>query len=129
MSAWPGDAREEKTTFGCLSRNALMARIRSHGNRTTERRFAELLRQSGITGWRRQQPILGHPDFTWPAAKIVVFVDGCFWHGHTCGKNIAPRTNARAWKQKIERNKRRDLTVARTLRSRSWTVNLGVSAG
>jgi DNA mismatch endonuclease (patch repair protein) len=99
-----------------------MTRVRSMGNVTTEERLAWLLRQSGLTGWRRRYPLPGRPDFVWPKLKVAVFADGCFWHGHTCGKNITPRTNSDAWRTKIDRTKARDRKVARALRLRGWRV-------
>lgn len=53
---------------------------------------------------------------------MAVFVDGCFWHGHDCGKNITPRRNAEAWKRKILGNRRRDRRVDRQLRELGWSV-------
>ncbi|MFH0802647.1 MAG: very short patch repair endonuclease [bacterium] len=122
MSRWPGDARQERTTFGGLSRGQLMSRVRSTGNQTTEKRLAGLLREARLSGWRRHQPLLGRPDFAWPKAKVAVFVDGCFWHGHDCGKNVSPKTNAVAWQEKTRRNKARDRLVDRTLRRQCWLV-------
>lgn len=122
MSGWPGSSEREKTSFGGLSRGQLMSRIRSTKNRTTEARLAELLRKARLNGWRRHRPLPGRPDFIWPSVKLAVFVDGCFWHGHDCGKNITPRTNAEAWAQKIRRNKARDKKVNRVLRGRGWSV-------
>ena len=58
-----------------------MAAIRSRGNKDTELKLASILRASGITGWRRHQPLPGHPDFIFRHARLAVFVDGCFWHG------------------------------------------------
>jgi len=121
-SQWPGNAYRERTTFGGLRRSELMARIRSRGNFTTERRLALLLRQAKLSGWRRHQPLPGRPDFVWPRERVVVFVDGCFWHGHDCGKNITPRTNALAWCEKIARNRKRDRKVSRLLRRGGWSV-------
>jgi len=122
MSKWPGNAHKESTTFGGLSRSQLMSRIRSKGNRTTEQRLATLLRKACLTGWRRHRPVLGNPDFVWPKARVAVFVDGCFWHGHECGKNISPRTNVEAWRDKIRRNRARDQRVGRSLRQQGWRV-------
>jgi len=99
-----------------------MSRVHSTGNQTTEKRLASLLRRAGLSGWRRHQLLPGRPDFAWPKAKVAVFVDGCFWHGHDCGKNVTPRTNARAWREKIRRNKERDRRAGRSLRRRSWRV-------
>ena len=53
---------------------------------------------------------------------VAVFVDGCFWHGHDCGKNVKPKTNARAWQEKIEGNQARDGRVSHKLRQAGWTV-------
>ena len=122
MSHWPGNANRECTTFAGLHRGQLMSHVRSTGNRTTERRLATLVREAGLTGWRRHQPLPGTPDFVWRAAKVAVFVDGCFWHGHHCGKNVTPKTNAKAWRQKIERNQARDRRASRELRQAGWMV-------
>ena len=122
MSRWPGNARVERTTFGKLRRDQLMSRVHSTGNKTTERRLASLLRQARLSGWRRHQPLPGTPDFVWQTAMVAVFVDGCFWHGHDCGKNVTPKTNAVAWQQKIERNQARDRRVSRKLRHADWSV-------
>ena len=122
MSLWPGNAQKERTTFGDLSRGQLMSRVRSTGNQTTEKRLAFLLRETGLTGWRRHQPFPGKPDFVWRAAKVAVFVDGCFWHGHDCGRNLAPKTNAKAWREKIERNQERDRKNSRELQQKGWKV-------
>jgi DNA mismatch endonuclease (patch repair protein) len=122
MSRWPGNALKERTTFGGLRRGELMSRVRSAGNLTTEERLACLLRTAGLAGWRRHQLLPGRPDFVWRKAKVAVFVDGCFWHGHDCGRNLRPRTNAKAWRDKIESNQARDRRVTRVLRKQGWTV-------
>ncbi|MFH1749066.1 MAG: very short patch repair endonuclease [Planctomycetota bacterium] len=122
MSRWPGNAKDQRTTFGGLSRAQLMSRVRSRGNETTERRLASLLRSAGLTGWRRHQSLPGRPDFVWPRLRVAVFADGCFWHGHKCGKNITPKTNSDAWQSKIQCNKTRDRRVTRKLREIGWIV-------
>ena len=122
MARWPGDPHRERTSFARLSRSALMARVRSTGNRTTELRFVALMRKAGVTGWRRRRPIFGRPDFVWQAFRVAVFIDGCFWHGHKCGRNLSPETNASVWDEKFERNRARDRKVTRSLRSQGWRV-------
>ena len=122
MSRWPGNAKNQRTTFGGLSRAQLMSRVRSRGNETTEKRLASLLRRAGLIGWRRHRSLPGRPDFVWPRLRVAVFVDGCFWHGHDCGKNISPKTNSDAWQTKIRGNKARDRRVTRLLRDRGWLV-------
>lgn len=122
MSRWPGNAQKERTTFGGLSRGDLMSRVRSTGNQTTEKRLGSLLRRARLAGWRRHKSFPGRPDFAWPKAKLAVFVDGCFWHGHDCGRNVTPKTNANAWREKFNRNKARDRQTNRRLRKQGWTV-------
>jgi len=98
-----------------------MAQVKSAGNKSTETRMVAVLRKNGITGWRRSYPLPGKPDFTFPGLKVVVFVDGCFWHGHPT-KCRLPKTNRAYWKKKIERNVARDRLVTRILKQRGWRV-------
>jgi DNA mismatch endonuclease (patch repair protein) len=93
-----------------------MGAIRSKGNRTTEARFRALLVRAGVRGWTMQtKAIKGKPDFYFPASKVAVFLDGCFWHGcPQCGH--VPSVNRPFWKAKIERNQRRDSETDELLR-------------
>ena len=122
MSHWPGHSKHAKTTFGGLSRSALMSRIRSSLNATTELKILSLLRAARLKGWRRNYPLPGKPDFTFPKSKLVVFVDGCFWHGHGCGRNLKPKRNAAMWRKKIVGNQKRDRRVTQKLREAGWSV-------
>lgn len=109
--------------FTKKKRSAVMARIRSAGNRTTEVRFASLLRQERIVGWRRHYPMRGRPDFVFPAQRLAIFVDGCFWHACTrCSDGHLPKGNRSYWVQKIAGNRKRDRRVTRSLRKRGWRV-------
>ena len=80
-----------------------------------------LLRKTGLKGWRRHVDVLGKPDFVWPSAKLAVFIDGCFWHGHNC-RNLTPKKNAAAWRKKIMQNKQRDRRYTRDLKRSGWRV-------
>ncbi len=123
MSHWPGNAKKQGTSFGGLSRSELMSHVRSKCNQTTEIRLVHLLKKARLTGWRRHRSLPGNPDFIWAAEKVAVFVDGCFWHGHECGhRNLTPRTNASAWREKLLRNRARDRRVTRQLRQQGWHV-------
>ena len=102
-------------------RSEVMARIRGRGNRSTEGRLAALFRMHGFTGWRRQRPLPGRPDFVFPAKRLVVFVDGCFWHG--CPRHgTQPKGNAAFWRAKFRRNQERDRRDTRRLRGAGWRV-------
>lgn len=71
---------------------------------------------------RRDLP--GTPDIVLPARRCVIFVNGCFWHGHACGRGQLPVTNAAFWKDKIRENRERDKRVRRELRKLGWRVLL-----
>ncbi|MBI4020932.1 MAG: DNA mismatch endonuclease Vsr [Candidatus Aenigmarchaeota archaeon] len=112
----------ERTPFGSLTRSELMSRIRSRRNRTTEEAMARLLREARLSGWRRHLPVEGRPDFAWTKRLVALFVHGCFWHGHGCGRDLMPRTNTVMWRQKIESNRARDRRVRAVLRRQGWAV-------
>src|SRR5687767_3945279 len=96
--------------FSGLTRAELMSRIKSTGNKRTELRLIQFLKQKRIIGWRRKASAFGKPDFVFPKLKLAVFVDGCFWHG--CPIHATqPKTNAEFWRAKIARNVARDLLV------------------
>jgi DNA mismatch endonuclease (patch repair protein) len=102
-------------------RSEVMSCVRSCGNKATEIALARIFGHNHITGWRRHQPIFGKPDFVFRQAKVAVFVDGCFWH--SCPWHATrPKTNRAYWKQKLARNKARDLAVTRKLRAQGWKV-------
>jgi DNA mismatch endonuclease (patch repair protein) len=107
--------------FSKQKRSEVMSRIRGRGNKDTELALAKLFRAHRITGWRRNQPVFGKPDFVFPKLKLAVFVDGCFWHG--CPKHATkPKNNRAFWQRKFSANKKRDALVTRTLRRNGWRV-------
>lgn len=107
--------------FTRAKRSEVMARIRGSGNKDTELRLIALMREHGITGWRRNAPVFGKPDFVFPRERVAVFVDGCFWHG--CPRHATmPKTRRAFWKAKLARNAARDREVTRALRKAGWRV-------
>lgn len=124
--------------FTKSKRSEVMSLIRGKGNASTEMRLVGHFREHGITGWRRHVAITFSdlsglkisgrrrtrkvkPDFVFPKARLVVFVDGCFWHG--CPRHATqPKNNAAFWRDKIAANQLRDRRVTRLLRSRGWSV-------
>lgn len=65
----------------------------------------------------------GRPDIVLPKYKTVIFVNGCFWHGHLgCKKFIVPETNRDFWLSKIDRNRKRDAESTAALESSGWKV-------
>ena len=65
----------------------------------------------------------GTPDIVLPKYRTVIFVHGCFWHGHKNCKNAStPKTNTDFWTAKIKRNQEHDLEVWRQLEAKGWSV-------
>lgn len=81
---------------------------------------AEGLRVLGVA-FRGYPKLPGSPDFLLRDLRTVMFVHGCFWHGHGCRK-ISPKTHRAYWREKITRNQRRDQRVRRALNRLGWTV-------
>ncbi|PZQ96722.1 MAG: very short patch repair endonuclease [Cereibacter sphaeroides] len=69
---------------------------------------------------RRDLP--GSPDIVFPSKRKVIFVHGCFWHGHTCRYGKLPRSRVDYWQQKIETNKERDRLVFTLLNEAGWVA-------
>ncbi len=107
--------------FSRTKRSQVMSRIRGRGNRDTELALMRVFRTHRITGWRRNMPLFGKPDFVFLKLRMAVFVDGCFWHGCPKHSNL-PANNRAFWRKKLTANKSRDVVVARTLRARGWLV-------
>ena len=63
--------------FDAEKRSDIMRQVKSKKNKSTELRLIEIFKHNGITGWRRNYQVKGHPDFVFPKEKIAVFVDGC----------------------------------------------------
>jgi len=107
--------------FTKSKRSEVMSRIHGSGNKDTELRLITIFRAHRVTGWRRGSKLPGKPDFVFPARRLAVFVDGCFWHG--CPKHCRmPASNRKFWRNKITRNRQRDREVGRLLRARGWRV-------
>jgi DNA mismatch endonuclease (patch repair protein) len=102
-------------------RSEVMSRIKGRGNKDTELRLIGILKNHHITGWRRNWPLEGKPDFVFPKLKLAVFVDGCFWHG--CPLHATrPKSNSAFWETKLARNQARDRYVTRALHVKGWKV-------
>lgn len=105
--------------FSPLMRSQVMKAVRSKGNKSTELSLINIFRSSSFTGWRRHYKLLGNPDFVFPKRRIVVFADGCFWHGHNC-RNTKPKQHADYWAKKIQKNMERDKNITKALKRTGW---------
>src|SRR5437867_3099478 len=107
--------------FSKEQRSKIMSAVRSKENKLTEIRLLNIFRENGIKGWRRHLRLTGNPDFTFRQERVMIFVDGCFWHG--CSKHLRmPRTNRDYWVKKISRNMNRDRITRSRLRNAGWKV-------
>jgi DNA mismatch endonuclease, patch repair protein len=103
-------------------RSAAMAAVKGRNNRSTEWRLRGALVAAGISGWYvRRRDVVGAPDFVFVDARLVIFVDGCYWHGcPRCGHY--PATRASFWRAKLDGNRRRDRRNNRRLRRAGFAV-------
>lgn len=62
----------------------------------------------------------GRPDLLFPARRAVIFVHGCFWHGHDCALFRLPGTRQEFWSEKIGRNQQRDNVVRAQIEELDW---------
>jgi DNA mismatch endonuclease (patch repair protein) len=111
-----------KDPLSPAERSERMSRVRGTGNKSTEGRVESALREHGVSGWVKHPPdIPGKPDFFFPAHRLAVFVDGCFWHAcPKCGR--IPKSRVEFWQGKIEENRRRDNRTRRKLRREGYHV-------
>lgn len=71
--------------------------------------------------YRLKNKFPGRPDLFFSSRKLVVFIDGCFWHNCPLHCQV-PQTNQLFWQKKLSKNKERDEKVRRTLESEGWRV-------
>lgn len=101
-------------------RRHCMAQIRGKGTKP-EMVVRKFLFGRGFR-YRLNHPWLpGHPDIVLRKYRSVIFVNGCFWHGHEgCRYYVVPKSNTEFWKAKIARNRTRDIEEQRRLASMGW---------
>jgi DNA mismatch endonuclease (patch repair protein) len=106
--------------FSAEKRSAVMRSV--HGKDTK----VELLVRRSIhaMGYRyrlHKSDLPGCPDLVFRKRRKIIFVHGCFWHGHSCARGARlPQSNAEYWETKIQNNKRRDLINIDRLRELGW---------
>ena len=110
------DVHDEKT------RSYNMSQIKGKNTRPEELVRKYLFAQ-GFRYRKNDKRLPGSPDIVLPKYKTVIFVNGCFWHGHTgCKYFIWPKNNAEFWRNKITTNIQRDAKKIEQLNSMSWNV-------
>jgi len=82
----------------------------------------KLLHNSGYRYRLHGKNLPGSPDIVFSRRKKVIFVHGCFWHGHNCKKGRLPKSHEDYWSKKIVANKLRDQMAVRRLEEMGWKV-------
>jgi DNA mismatch endonuclease (patch repair protein) len=81
-----------------------------------------LAHQMGYRFRLHRKDLPGKPDLAFPGRRKVIFVHGCFWHGHDCARGArVPKSNRDYWTAKIARNRERDRNACASLASSGWT--------
>lgn len=97
-----------------------MASVKSVNTRP-ELTIRKLLHRFGFRFRIHVRALPGTPDLVFPALRKVVFINGCFWHGHSCRRGQArPHTNQEFWAAKLDRNVARDQENIGALRQLGW---------
>lgn len=98
-----------------------MSHIRSTNSRPEEI-VRKYLFSCGLRYRKNVRSLPGTPDIVLKKYKTVVFVNGCFWHHHDCGRFVWPSTNKEYWRKKIDRNTERDKENYDLLTAQGWQV-------
>ena len=102
-------------------RSKNMSHIRST-NSKPEEIVRKYLFSKGFRYRKNVRSLPGCPDIVLPKYKTVIFVNGCFWHKHDCGRFVWPSSNIEYWIPKINRNVERDEINHKKLKEMGWKV-------
>ena len=102
-------------------RSKNMINIKSK-NTKPELIIRKLLFSKGYRYKIHDKKLPGKPDIVMPKLKVVVNVNGCYWHYHGCSRSNIPKTQTGYWVEKLENNKRRDFQNKRKLKKLGWRV-------
>lgn len=107
--------------FSLSKRSEIMSSIRGRDTRP-EIAVRKLVYALGYRYRLHVRKLPGCPDLVFRKRKKVIFVHGCFWHGHGCKKGHPPKSNLDYWLPKLEENKNRDARNIRELEALGWKV-------
>ena len=102
-------------------RSKTMRAVRSK-NTGLEMRVRRLLYHNGYRYRLHRKDLPGKPDLVFQGRRKVVFIHGCFWHGHDCRPKIRPTSNTPYWTPKIDGNRERDARNIAALEQAGWQV-------
>jgi DNA mismatch endonuclease, patch repair protein len=105
-----------------IDRSEIMRAVKSRDTKP-EMIVRRLVHRLGYRYRLHRQDLPGKPDLTFPGRRKVVFMHGCFWHGHDCARGArVPKNNRDYWTAKIARNQARDANECERLRAMGWSV-------
>ncbi|WP_155326394.1 very short patch repair endonuclease [Desulfosarcina ovata] len=103
-------------------RSQIMRAVKSR-NTKPELFVRHLIHTSGYRYRLHRKDLPGKPDLVFISRRKVIFVHGCFWHGHGCRRGSrVPKTNQNYWVDKINRNIKRDKEIKKRLNEMGWSV-------
>lgn len=102
-------------------RSKNMSHIRST-NSKPEEKVRKYLFSRGLRYRKNVRGLPGCPDIVLHKYRTVIFVNGCFWHHHDCGRFVWPTSNEEYWRNKINRNVERDAQNTMLLKQQGWQV-------
>lgn len=101
-------------------RSEIMSKVRSKETKL-EIEFRKILWAQGLRYRKNNTKLFGKPDISFGGKKTVIFIDSCFWHG--CREHLRlPSTNVEYWKNKINRNRKRDKEVSDHYSKKGWYI-------
>jgi DNA mismatch endonuclease (patch repair protein) len=110
------------------ARSATMRAVRSEDTKP-EMLIRRMLHGLGYRYRLHDKTLPGKPDVVFTARRKVVFIHGCFWHGHDCARGARiPKSNTDYWTKKIARNRERHDTACERLQDSRGTMELIVAA-
>lgn len=113
---------QKGVTENAGERSRVMRAVRSADTKP-EMKVRRLLFAMGYRYRLHRRDLPGAPDIVFAGRRKIIFIHGCFWHGHDCARGARqPKTNAVYWSEKIARNKARDGKNIQTLQSKGWSV-------
>jgi DNA mismatch endonuclease (patch repair protein) len=110
--------------FDKVKRSAVMRRVKGRDTKP-EMIVRRALTRLGARYRLHRKDLPGSPDVAMPGRKLVVFVHGCFWHGHDCARGArVPKQNRDYWTAKVDRNRARDAKTVAAYREMGWRAEI-----
>ena len=104
-------------------RSMNMSHIRSKDTKP-EIKVRSFLHRHGFRFRKNDKRYPGKPDIVLPKYKTVIYINGCFWHKHDCGKFVWPKSNVDYWKNKITKNVQKDANNYSLMTELGWHVRV-----